>query len=125
MRGVGRRKAWFSFDTSNRRSVRRNDLESVWCCVSEGSHHLPRDRGLKELPDVFGDFFLTFSRRMDAVGLVAFFNAADAFEEEGDEGGFGFFRDFKEDGLEVVNNISVVLQKCCASILWRNLPMIP
>ena len=55
---------------------------------------------MEDFPDVEGYFFLAFGGGVDAVGLVEFFDSADAFEEEGDEGGFGFFGDFGEEGFE-------------------------
>ena len=60
---------------------------------------LALDRRTEDFPDVFGDFLLAFGGGVDAVGLVEFFDSADAFEEEGDEGGLGFFGDFGEDGF--------------------------
>jgi hypothetical protein len=37
---------------------------------------------------------------MNAIGLVEFSDAADALEEEGDEGRFGFLGNFGEEGFE-------------------------
>ena len=54
----------------------------------------------EDFPDVFRDFDLALCCRVDAVGLIEFFDTADSFEEEGDEGGFGFLCDFGEEGFE-------------------------
>ena len=45
-------------------------------------------RRLENFPDVIGNYFLTLFSRVDAVGLIEVFHAANAFEEEGDEGRF-------------------------------------
>lgn len=55
---------------------------------------------MEKFPDVVGDFYLPFCRGVDAIFLVKFFHAADAFDEEGDESGFGFTGDIGEEGLE-------------------------
>jgi len=55
---------------------------------------------VEKFPDVVGDFYLSFCRGVDAIFLVEFFHAADAFDEEGDESGFGFIGDIGEEGLE-------------------------
>lgn len=55
---------------------------------------------MEKFPDVVGDFYLPFCRGVDAIFLVEFFDTADAFDEEGDESGFGFPGDIREEGLE-------------------------
>ena len=73
------------------------DWEDFWC--------LWRDRWLKGLPDGCCDLLLPFGSGVDAVCLVKLFDAPDALQEEGDEGGFGFFCDFGEDCFEAGGEI--------------------
>ena len=55
---------------------------------------------MEKFPDVVGDFYLSLCRGVDAIFLVKFFHAADAFDEEGDQSGFGFIGNIGEEGLE-------------------------
>ena len=55
---------------------------------------------MEKFPDVVSNFDLSFCRGVDAIFLVEFFDTADAFDEEGDESGFGFIGDIGEEGLE-------------------------
>ena len=59
-----------------------------------------RHHRLKDLPNIISDFRLSLRCWVNAVGLVEGFDAADSFEEVGDEGGFGFFGGFGEEGFE-------------------------
>ena len=55
---------------------------------------------MEKFPDVVGDFYLSFCRGVDAIFLVKFFHAADAFDEERDQSGSGFIGNIGEEGLE-------------------------
>ncbi len=64
------------------------------------------DDWLENFPYRLGDFGLSFRSRVDAVGLVEFFYAADFLEKKWDEDGFGLIGSFGENGFEAGGEVA-------------------